>query len=151
MPVAFFAAASLISAGTFAVDAFFGADLLAFFPNDGGAAALVAGDSLTATSAAVTFAVADAVDAFLGAASFACAGAFLGAAFAGTSAFFADTFSGTATFARADAFFGAAFFAGRCTADDFFAGSTTWEPDPSARLRGGRARRTSAATVSSLG
>ncbi len=69
--------------------------------------------------------------------------------------------------AGATAFSGTAFFAGLCTADVLFAGSAVREPEPSARLRGGRvspgwaelythvrggwARRTSAATVSSRG
>ena len=130
---AFFAAGSFFAAGAFgATAAFSDAD---FLPDSRdttafGAVSLCAVAFLTTTDPAAGLA----------------AGAFAGAVLlAGLDTFSAADAADKASFRSAD------FFVDLWAVDTFFAGSTAWEPNASTRLRGGCARRTSAATVSSRG
>lgn len=120
------------SGAFFATAVFSGSD---FLPDGGGTTAFGAAGFFAVAFLTVTDAAAG-----LAARAFVVATRFAGP---GT----ADTFSaaGLAGFAAAD------FFAVLCAVDAFFAGSAVRRPGPSPRLRGDRARRTSAATVSSRG
>jgi len=145
-----FAVADFLAADPSAADTFFGADPLAF-AGFASADPSAVGTLFSDDSGATTFIL---VGSFFRA-GFAGV-AFFGAGFSGPSAFagvafFGAGFSGTETLAFAATFPGTAFLTGPCTTEAAFAGSNAREPEPSARLRGGWARRTSAATVSSRG